>query len=178
MAKIKLLTQEQAHYFFDYKDGILYWKNVLKYTNLKIGSKAGNIKNDNRCVIGLMGTTFYASRIVFLWHNGYMPNFVDHIDRNTLNNLIGNLREATNSQNQANKTKSINKTSIYKGVHFTKVRNGTSDKIYEYWNSLIYVNGKTIRMGNFKSEREAALIYNKAAVRHFGEFANLNIIQP
>lgn len=175
MAKIKILTQEQVHYFFDYNDGKLYWKNILRYSNVKIGSAAGRITSDNRCVIGLYGTTFYASRLIFLWHNGYMPDFVDHEDRNTLNNKIDNLRAATSSQNQANKTKTKNKTSIYKGVSSTKINNGY--RIYDYWNCLIYVEGKSKYLGCFKSEQEAALAYNKAAVKFFGEFANLNIIQ-
>jgi hypothetical protein len=94
--------------------------------------------------------------------------FVDHIDRNKLNNSVTNLRYVTSQQNQMNKTKQQNATSIYKGVSF--------DKHCRKWLSLIHFNGKKIRLGLFAHEQEAAIAYNAKASELFGEYANLNVI--
>jgi len=37
------------------------------------------------------------------------------------------------------------------------------------------VNDKSIKLGNSKVEKEAAVLYDNAAIKYFGEFANLNI---
>lgn len=37
-------------------------------------------------------------------------------------------------------------------------------------------NGKKTYLGLYDSETEAAQAYNRAALKHFGEFANINIL--
>lgn len=93
----------------------------------------------------------------------------DHIDRNGLNNQRSNLRVATPSQNCANVKKVNGKSSRYLGVRFRK------DNLK--WCAEIRKNSKGYRLGCFKTEKEAALAYNKAAKELHGEFANLNIIE-
>ena len=93
----------------------------------------------------------------------------DHKDRNFLNNQKNNLRTCNQSQNIANVEKyTKNATSRFKGVHYCK-----RDKV---WRSKIMVNQKTICLGTFRNESKAALAYNEAAIRYFGEFAVLNQI--
>jgi hypothetical protein len=91
---------------------------------------------------------------------------IDHIDGNGLNNQKSNLRACTHQQNQMNRALSKNNSSGFKGVSLYKGRNK--------WNSYIKVNYKKINLGYFKTKEEAALTYNAAALKHFGEFANLN----
>jgi len=102
---------------------------------------------------------------------------IDHIDHNGLNNQKGNLRVCTNAENQRNRKPNKNGTSKYKGVCFyvSKVK-GKNGKIYEWsrWLSDITINRKSIRIGYFNTEESAAKAYDKAAKKHFGEFANLN----
>ena len=88
----------------------------------------------------------------------------DHVDGNSLHNWRSNLRNATVSQNQHNKTKQRNNTSGYKGVSWN----------YNGWEAKIHVNGKTIHMGRFNTPEEAAIAYDEAAKKYHGEFANLN----
>jgi len=90
---------------------------------------------------------------------------VDHINHDGLDNTRGNLRTCTQSENQQNK-RSKNGTSKYKGVH---LRNGSKK-----WRSSIRVSKKLIDLGCFTSETEAAIAYNTAAIKYFGEFACLN----
>jgi hypothetical protein len=90
---------------------------------------------------------------------------VDHKDGDGLNNQSENLREATKSQNAANSRKR-NGSSIYKGVSYKE----SSDK----WQAKICVNYKQIYLGLHENEVDAALAYDSAAMKYFGEFARLN----
>lgn len=89
---------------------------------------------------------------------------VDHINGNGLDNRRENLRLCTNQQNQWNMQKSYGLTSKYKGVYLYKNR----------WRARITFQGKTISLGLFSLEEEAAQAYSKAALKYFGEFAYVN----
>lgn len=98
------------------------------------------------------------------------PNLsVDHINGNTLDNRKENLRIVTHSQNTKNRTKSKNKTSKFKGVNFCK----RSKK----WRVRIKVEYKSINLGYYTNEIEAAIAYNKAAKKYFGKYAKPNVIE-
>lgn len=96
---------------------------------------------------------------------------VDHEDNNGLNNSRHNLRIATRSQNNMNRRKIFHMedryTSHYKGVCF---RMGRGNK----YTAQIKIDKKQIHLGSFVTEEQAALAYNGAAVKYFGEFALLN----
>jgi len=91
---------------------------------------------------------------------------VDHIDFNKLNNRRYNLRICTRSENMINKIKSGLYSSNYKGVSFNKDKNKYIARVKK--------NGKSIFLGLFESEIEAALAYDRAAKNLFGEYAYLN----
>ncbi len=59
-------------------------------------------------------------------------------------------------------------TSRYKGVSYYPKNS--------CWRAGIRVEGKAIHLGFFDSEEEAALAYNKAARKHFGEMAYQNTV--
>lgn len=91
---------------------------------------------------------------------------IDHKDGNILNNQRENLRSATKSQNQANSKIRKDNSSGYKGVSF--YRN------YRKWVAQIRVKGRNMILGYFSTPEEAALTYDKAARKFFGEFAKCN----
>jgi hypothetical protein len=92
--------------------------------------------------------------------------FVDHINHNGLDNRKLNLRLCTNAQNQQNSRPRSGGTSKYKGVHWHKAR--------KKFCARIHFNKKSIHIGYFKDEIEAAKAYDKKAKELFGEFAYLN----
>ncbi len=93
---------------------------------------------------------------------------IDHIDHNGLNNRRSNLRFATNQQNSFNRKSHIGSSSKYKGVSWNNLQ--------RKWVVQIAINGKGRHIGYFANEKDAALAYNKVALRLFGNFAYLNDI--
>ena len=92
----------------------------------------------------------------------------DHINGITLDNRKINLRICTNSQNQMNKNAQINNKNGFKGVYYNKEK-----KKYEV---RITVNGVRKFLGRYSNIIDAAKVYNEAAIKYHGEFANLNKI--
>jgi hypothetical protein len=160
------ITQELLKTLFNYKEGNLYWK-IRKARCVQIGDIAGHKCKDGYYSVAI-NHPFLLHRIIFLWHYGYVPKFIDHIDKNRGNNKIENLRPATSYQNVWNRTSAKNSSSKYLGVRLDRGK---------YWRVQIHINGKQTHVGNFKTEDEAALAFNKVAVKNYGEFASLNIIK-
>ncbi|WP_411706281.1 AP2 domain-containing protein [Edaphovirga cremea] len=93
---------------------------------------------------------------------------VDHRNENKLDCRKENLREATHQQNNFNKVANSNNKSGYKGVSFYRASNK--------WQASIKVNGRSKHLGHHETPEKAALAYNQAASKYFGEFAYLNNI--
>lgn len=91
---------------------------------------------------------------------------VDHINGDKLDNRRENLRLCTKSQNMSNRGKQLNNTTGYKGVF-------TSQRTTKF-RAQIRVKGKSIHLGLFENLKDAAISYNIAATKYFGEFAKLN----
>lgn len=92
---------------------------------------------------------------------------VDHRNNDVLDNRRENLRFATRSQNNRNRRVNRNNKSGYKGVSVDK-------RCPDRWQAAIYVAPKQIRLGSFSTPEAAALAYNRAALKYYGEFARLN----
>lgn len=90
----------------------------------------------------------------------------DHINHNGLDNRRENLRKCTYSQNNMNRSKNKLSNGIYKGI--------TLHKPSKLWTAKIKHNSKTKSLGYFKTQKDAAKAYNKAAKNMFGAFAVLN----
>lgn len=164
------LSQELIKELFDYKDGCLFWKKLKIKNQVKIGDKAGYVSPFGYYWVFINNRSWMVSRVIFLYHHGYIPIHVDHIDRDKSNNKIENLRPANATQNSRNRTSAKGSSSKYLGVQ----RYNKSNK----WLTCIRSDGNQYKIGVFETEELAALAYNKVAVKYHGEFANLNIITP
>jgi hypothetical protein len=95
---------------------------------------------------------------------------VDHINHNTLDNRRSNLRIVTPAENASHRRRPKERTtskktrSKYVGVH----------KSWNWWAAQICVNYEHIRLGNFKTQEEAALVYDAAVRKYRGEFGITN----
>jgi hypothetical protein len=90
----------------------------------------------------------------------------DHIDGNGLNNTRRNLRPSTTSQNGVNRRLNRNSNSGFKGVTWRASR--------KHWRAVIKAHGRAMDIGTFKDPTEAAMAYDSAAIKLFGEFARTN----
>lgn len=107
-------------------------------------------------------------RTSLLLHQLILPGvFVDHRNQNGLDNTRKNLRPATPAQNNQNRRKKEGPfTSPFRGVSW--------DKTKKKFRASIKANGRRMNLGSFPSEIVAAEVYDAAALKFFGEFANVN----
>lgn len=89
---------------------------------------------------------------------------VDHKKSDGLENTRNNLRLAT-KQEQCMNSRKKRSNAKYKGV----VHGSPTT-----WYACIYVDKKSIYLGNYDTEEMAAIAYNYGALKHYGEFANFN----
>lgn len=114
------ITFEQVRDAFDYRDGKLYWKR--KASQMKPGDLAGCDNGYGYTIVRFSKKNYLAHRVIWLWHNEYLPEtIIDHIDRDTSNNRIENLRVVSDQCNVRNsKTPATNKTGV-RGVCWSKI---------------------------------------------------------
>ena len=163
------------------------WKDIVNYEGLYKVSSLGrikSIKNDailtpknNQSGSGYMKiglwkdkvrSNFKICRLVAI---AFIPNIenkrcVDHIDGNSLNDRVENLRWATSQENAQNRKGYSGGSSIYKGISF--------DKRMKKWRARITLNNKLNHLGFFDCEIEAHKAYDEAAKKYFGQFAKIN----
>ncbi|WP_179038262.1 HNH endonuclease signature motif containing protein [Limnobaculum xujianqingii] len=122
---------------------------------------------DRRYLATSIGTkTYYLHQLVWLYHHGYIPKMIDHINRNPRDCRIENLRPCTNAQNQYNIAKRGHNTSGFKGVVFHP---RCSRKP---WQAKIVVRGKVKSLGYYPTKEQAAEAYAKGASFYAKEFAS------
>lgn len=109
-------------------------------------------------------------RVPTSMHREILPKaaMIDHVNGNGLDNRRSNIRKCTPMQNMANSRKQSGTSSRYKGVSF--------DKTVNKWLAKIGYNYRTIALGVFRKERDAAKAYNHAAKILFGKFARINAL--
>lgn len=95
---------------------------------------------------------------------------VDHENGNGLDNRKENLRLCVGYENSRNtrvdNQHTLNSSSKYKGVSWDNHRNR--------WRTYICINGKIKWLRITSDEKIAAMVYDLAAIKYFGEFACLN----
>ena len=154
----KLLTE-----LFDYIDGNLVWK-VNRGRLAKSGQVAGHLDEKagyiRTCVKGKL---YLLHRLIYLYHFGIVPDCIDHINGNPLDNRIENLREASKQENCLNRGFNKNNTSGVKNVSWHKGK--------QKWGVSITVYGKKKHLGDYEDLELAELIAEEARNKFYGSFA-------
>lgn len=91
-----------------------------------------------------------------------VTGYVDHINHNTLDNRLSNLRECSNKENSRNRKTNANTESGRTGVYITD-----SNK----YAARIGVDGEKKHLGTFDTFSEACKARRMAELKYFGEFA-------
>lgn len=173
------LTQAYLLECLDYDPltGVFTWKarpsghfatmNACKTWNtLRAGKKAGWDDSNGYWQVMINYKRYQAHRVAWLWMTGLWPkDEIDHIDGDPLNNCFSNLREATRSQNEANKPLRKTNTSGVRGVSWCIRR--------KKWNSNIRINSVKKNLGYFSDINDARQAYEQAYQSYAGEFARV-----
>lgn len=128
------------------------------------GKPAGSPHPRGYIHIKINDNSYKAHRLAWFFVYGEWPtNHIDHINGITGDNRIANLREATRSENLANRKLNKNNTSGIKGVHFNARR--------QRWIGQVVSNGRLFQMC---SESKEVIVDWISGIRNqvHGEFAN------
>lgn len=160
-----MITQEYLKERFKYKNGSLFWRTHR--WKRRIGQKVGHIDKLGYTITRLGDRNYKVHRLIFMFHHGYFPEVIDHINNKKSDNRIENLRAATWQENSRNRNPIKDKKyTSYKGV--------TWSSNAKKWQVGICVNGVLKNLGYFSNKKEAAKTYDKHAKKLFGEFAKTN----
>ena len=147
------ITAEQLRRAMNYcaSSGVFTWN--LQRGRARAGDIAGCVARDKKgyewVQIRLLGTLYPAHRLAWLHHHGVMPDgFIDHINQDSTDNRICNLRIATQAENSRNQHMKRTNTSGVTGVYW--------EERTKKWRADVKVNGVKNRLGRFENIHDAA----------------------
>lgn len=152
--KFALVNDEDFNYLNQWKWNARFDPDINNFYALRNSKRVNGLQ-----------TTIRMHRLIMNAPKGMV---VDHINHNTLDNRKENLRICTNAENHWNMKVYKNSKSGYKGVHWSN----RSRK----WLAVIVKNGKHKYLGSFTDKKSAAMTYNDAAIRQYGNHAYLNFV--
>lgn len=145
----------------------------ISWTTRYAGKSAGTISEHGKrgarvqyIRISMYGSDHYAHRLAWMFMNGPIPAGmeVDHINGDTLDNRIANLRLASHAQNGHNTGLRRNNKSGVKGVSWVASR--------QKWVATITENGKMRSLGRFEDFDDAVAARRTAEEAYHGSFAH------
>lgn len=142
-------TKEYLQQYFEY-DGKKLWRKEYYDTRGRLRPKYLVVNRLNRgryCRVDHMHTSYAYHVIIWVLQNGDIPKgyIIDHIDGDTLNNSLQNLRLATQRQNSQNKQ--VHRNGKLYGCGYDRRKN--------LWRARTMINGERIWIGYYKTELEA-----------------------
>ena len=148
---------------YDPETGVFTWKVKVR-AHTVVGKEAGTPHSEGYRHIKIKGVPYFAHRLAWYYAYGVEPKEqIDHINGIKTDNRIGNLREASNQQNNRNVGKRKNNKTGYKGVCWNKEK--------KKFRASCSVNGKTLYLGYYDTSEEAHASYVAFAREHHGDFA-------
>jgi hypothetical protein len=155
------LTQEYLKDVYEYQDGELIRKH--RQGNKQAGTTVGCMQKIGYKITVINKKFFYLHRLIFMFHNGYMPLSIDHIDGNKSNNKIENLRPCNASENLSNRSNQSNSKSGHKNVYWLKNRS--------QWVVALNAKNKKYHIGYYNDINQAIQAASTARLNLHGNFA-------
>lgn len=144
----------------------------MKIYAARAGEPAGSVhtdegKNYSSCIVPHGRANWFAARVVWILNNGPLEEdyVIDHIDGNTLNNSISNLRAVKQAINNRNASKRKDNNSGICGVHFTTATNHKGG-VYTYVTSKTYSSDGKRLSKHFSVAKYGLLPAFSMACRH------------
>ena len=164
-----LLTQAQALEMFSYADGKLHWRKKISKKTV-VGNEAGTMRKiDGYRQIMIDRCTYRTHRLIYLYHHGWLPEIIDHINQDKSDNRIENLRSATRTENAYNCKLRPDNTSGVKGVTWSKAK--------RKWVARLYADRRCVNLGRFADKHEAIAAVTTARIQYHGAFASQGTMQ-
>jgi len=155
--------EELIDRFYYREDGNLVYRKDIG-NRVKQGTVAGYISSRGRTIVMINNKSYYLHRLIYLYHYKELPKYIDHIDNNTYNNKIENLRPCTILENTYNSSVRSDSRTGHKGVGYVKKTNS--------WRVRVSIDKKRKYIGYFKDFELACLAADQAREKYHGEFAN------
>lgn len=162
---VVLLAALRDQYHYDHDRGCFLWKTPSRHTRKKTGDDVCGQGSQPHASVRLLGHRFKIHRLIWLWHHGTYPvGDIDHVNGNSRDNRIENLRIATSAQNAANR--------LRKSKHGVGVTVAPDGKFA----ARITIPGTKTRLylGRFDTSKEAVAAYLGASAVLHGEFSIAN----
>ena len=155
-----MLTYERAHELFSYDTGLGVLIRKKSIQGCKPGSPAGSPTTRGYIQLGVDYRRYKAHRVIWLMAYGSWPEGeIDHIDGNTSNNRLTNLRDVDAKTNNRNKRIPTHNTSGIMGVHW--------DKQSRRWLSQAKLGSEKFALGRFDNLLDAAAARRSFEAKHF-----------
>ena len=158
-----MITQDRLKELFTYEDGYLV-RIIRAGRRGHVGDKIGKVGYKGYVNATVDYTLYKVHRLIFLYHHGYLPDQIDHINGNRSDNRFENLRPANATTNAWNSKRMSTSTSGVKGVNWV-ARLGK-------WRARCGANGKRTHVGYFNTRKQAAEALRDFRLLVHGEFAN------
>lgn len=152
---------------FDFATGSVFWKsppyNHPRLLNKEAGGPRPNHSKEY-WVIKIGRKAVKRGRLIFFAAHGRWPTpCVDHIDGNSLNDALTNLREATVTENAWNHKKRAKRSHLPMGVRLIPVSGRYQARIAH--------NRRMFHLGSFDTPTEAHSVYLTKRKELYGEYA-------
>lgn len=166
---MKTLTYSELINLFDIcpNTGKFFWKNVSKHHKSLNGKEAGciqkTVSGKKYHVIKINGKKYKRGRLMFFYVFKNFPKpCVDHINGNSLDDRIENLREASILENAWNHKNRKKTSKLPMGIRLTK-----NNK----YQARISFMGKLLHLGIFENVEDAHNCYQLKRKELYGKFA-------
>lgn len=159
---------------YDPETGILTWRVrdsemfksdlvAASWNERFAGKQAGGLTSGGYICVRILRAQLMAHRLAWFITHGTEPESLDHINGDTADNRLCNLRAVTHSENTRNAARRCDNTSGACGVKWHWQA--------RLWTARITVDGKRMSLGYFRN-KEDAIAARKAAERKYGFHEN------